>query len=48
MDVEEDNVLIANNEIEKDKDSNYVPLEKRGSETLESINDDFNLMALKS
>lgn len=34
-------------EIEREKDTNQVPLEQRGGEILESVNDVFNLMAIK-
>ena len=45
-DVLERNVDAALNEIERDHQSDAVPLEKRGGEVLENVNDVFNLMAM--
>ena len=45
--VKEKNVAAALGEIERNNDADQVPLHERGGEVLESVNDVFNLMAMK-
>jgi len=45
--INEKNVAAALCEIERNDDDDQVPLHERGGEVLESVNDVFNLMAMK-
>ena len=45
--INEKNVAAALGEIERNNDDDQVPLHERGGEVLESVNDVFNLMAMK-
>jgi len=47
LEVAERNVDQALDEIERDEDANQVPLEQRGGEVLDQVNEVFNLMAMK-
>ena len=47
LEVAERNVDQALDEIERDEDDNQVPLEQRGGEVLDQVNEVFNLMAMK-
>ena len=47
LQVEEGNVDQALDEIERDNDANQVPLEERGGEVRDQVNEVFNLMAMK-
>ena len=45
--INDKNVAAALGEIERNNDGDQVPLHERGGEVLESVNDVFNLMAMK-
>ena len=47
MEVADSNVDKAIDEIERDNDPDSVPIEQRGGEVLEQVNEVFNLMAMK-
>ena len=47
LEVAESNVDKALDEIERDNDVDQVPLEQRGGEVLDQVNEVFNLMAMK-
>jgi hypothetical protein len=47
LEVEENNVQRCLAEIERNNDENQLPLEARGGEVLDQVNDVFNLMARK-
>ena len=47
LQVEEGNVDQALDEIERDNDANQVPLDERGGEVRDQVNEVFNLMAMK-
>ena len=47
LEVEEGNVDQALDEIERDNDANQVPLDERGGEVRDQVNEVFNLMAMK-
>lgn len=41
------NLDIAMNEIERDQEENAIPIDQRGGEVLDQVNDVFNLMAMR-
>lgn len=49
MEVQDENYLMALEEIERGKsiDGSNAPVEQKGGEVLESVNEVFNLMAMK-
>ena len=47
LEVAENNVQRCLDEIERNNDPNALPLEARGGEVLDQVNDVFNLMARK-